>query len=126
MEPGERLASIVDRIQDRAGVDQVYGDPVARDGKTVVPVARVAYGFGGGYGLEPDEGADQSPAERRNGEGGGVGGGVWAAPTGVVEITDEDTRFVRFGETRARAILTVVGFALGYVLGRRRGSDDAR
>jgi len=33
-------------------VTAVYGEPITRDGITVVPVARVGFGFGGGAGRE--------------------------------------------------------------------------
>jgi Sporulation protein YtfJ (Spore_YtfJ) len=76
-----------------------YGEPVIVGEKKVIPVARVACGFGGGAGT--------APLQRRNpdvphpgGEGGGGGGGFAAMPVGGVEITPGATRFIRFGATR--------------------------
>ncbi|MFI2431309.1 spore germination protein GerW family protein [Streptomyces sp. NPDC018693] len=73
----ERLA---DKLGGRASVTAVYGEPVVGDGVTVIPVAEVAFGFGGGAGLEV--GRDKT------GEGGGGGGGVAARPVGFIEIKD--------------------------------------
>ncbi|QLG50613.1 GerW family sporulation protein [Natrinema halophilum] len=115
----ERLSAIGDRIQDHAGVTQVYGDPVEHDGKTIVPVAKVAYGFGGGYESEGREDVDTAGENRDAGEGGGMGGGVWATPIGVVEITNQETRFIPFGDTRKRAVVAGLCFVFGYVLGRK-------
>jgi hypothetical protein len=42
--------SIVERLQASASVKTIYGEPVAAEGKTIIPVARVAYGFGAGSG----------------------------------------------------------------------------
>lgn len=68
----ERLA---DRLGGAASSSTVYGDPIERDGVTVVPVSRADWGYGGGWG--PD------------GEGGGGGGGgVRARPVGYIEIHD--------------------------------------
>ena len=33
-----------------ASVKSVFGEPISANGKTVVPVAKLAYGFGGGFG----------------------------------------------------------------------------
>jgi uncharacterized spore protein YtfJ len=33
-----------------ATVKAVFGEPVHAAGRTVIPVAKVAYGFGGGFG----------------------------------------------------------------------------
>ena len=33
-----------------ANVKAVYGEPIAAQGKTVIPVAKIIYGYGGGAG----------------------------------------------------------------------------
>ena len=43
----ERLA---ERVGGRASVEAVFGEPIVRDGVTVIPVASIAYGFGGRNG----------------------------------------------------------------------------
>jgi uncharacterized spore protein YtfJ len=73
----ERLA---DKLAGRASVTTVYGEPITHGGITIIPVARVGFGFGGGAGREV------SPA--KTGEGGGGGGGVEARPLGFIEIRD--------------------------------------
>src|SRR5438552_9944 len=44
------IERIADSIQLHANAKQVYGEPVERDGTTIIPVARVQWGFGGGGG----------------------------------------------------------------------------
>ncbi|MGD6747809.1 spore germination protein GerW family protein [Streptomyces sp. BH106] len=73
----ERLA---DKLGGRASVAAVFGEPVFREGITVVPVAQVGFGFGGGAGREK--------AGDKDGEGGGGGGGAGAKPLGFIEIKD--------------------------------------
>ena len=75
------LQTITDRLHSTAAVKSVFGDPIQAEGKVVVPVARVAYGFGGGFGSGPTTRGDP---ERNLGEGGGGGGGVLATPVGVL------------------------------------------
>jgi uncharacterized spore protein YtfJ len=112
MNTKELIEGAVDHLRSSASVKTVYGDPITAEGKTVIPIAKVAYGFGGGSGEKRVEGNGKAPAE-----GGGVGGGVVARPVGVVEITNGETKIVRFGETKKLAITTLVGSALGLVLG---------
>ncbi|KAB1194107.1 hypothetical protein GJR96_11970 [Haloferax sp. MBLA0076] len=90
----------------------VYGDPITVGERTVVPVARIAYGIGMGGGSGIDESGEEG------GEGYGGGGGVHATPVGVVEVTPDETRFVRFGTGRRLAGVLAVGIGLGLALGR--------
>ena len=93
--PAERLLErIADRIGARASVGAVFGDPIERGDLTVVPVARVRWGFGGGAG-----GADQLPGAPDDtgatswAGGGGGGGGATADPIGYLEIGPEGATF---------------------------------
>lgn len=120
---GESIRSIVEDLTERASVRSVYGDPIEADGKTIIPVARVAYGFGGGFGQGGEGmGGSEAPegAEEGSGQGAGVGGGVSAKPVGVVEVGDGETRFVRFGDRRRAGMALLAGVFLGILLGRRR------
>jgi uncharacterized spore protein YtfJ len=47
-----------------AGVKSAYGDPVQIDGATVLPVALVYYGFGGGDTGEAGGGAARNSGRR--------------------------------------------------------------
>jgi uncharacterized spore protein YtfJ len=58
--------SVAGRLAERLGLSAsaktVFAEPVQREGVTVIPVAKVRYGSGGGGGIE---------------EGQGNGGGEW-------------------------------------------------
>lgn len=84
---------------EHAGTKIVFGDPVVVGSKTIVPVAKVRYGFGIGSGQG-----------HREQHGGGGGGGLVAKPVGVVEITPSETRFVPF--VSAWSIVAAVGFGV--------------
>src|ERR1044071_6413096 len=43
----ERMA---ERVGAKASVGAVFGDPIERNGITIIPVAKVRWGFGGGAG----------------------------------------------------------------------------
>jgi uncharacterized spore protein YtfJ len=125
MSTKELIDGAVEHLRSNASVKAVYGNPISAEGKTVIPVAKVAYGFGAGTGsgsrFKKNE-HGKSPADGK-GEGEGAGGGVAARPVGVVEITDHETRFVQFGAPKKLAISaligTGIGLAFGWFLGRK-------
>jgi uncharacterized spore protein YtfJ len=113
-------SSLVDRLQSSASVKSVYGEPIVTEGKTIIPVARVGYGFGmgGGGQLVKDDLESEKPAPYEG--GGGGGGGAGAIPVGVLEVTSDKTRFIRFGEERRLAIALLSGVVLGLWISKRR------
>ncbi|OFX12887.1 MAG: hypothetical protein A2V59_09125 [Armatimonadetes bacterium RBG_19FT_COMBO_69_19] len=81
-------------MQSKAGVQAVFGDPIQLDGRTVIPVASVQYGFGMGGGTGPGKDKDtEAPG------GGGGGGGVRIEPIALIEAVD--------GTIRVRPIINV-------------------
>lgn len=84
----ERLA---DRIGARAQASAVFGDPVERDGLTVIPVARAVWGVGGGSG---EKAGEQSL---------GGGGGLLVVPLGYIEVRDGGAEFKPLRDPRAMA-----------------------
>lgn len=103
-------------LERGASVKNVFGEPIEVQGRTLVPVARVAYGFGAGRGhAKGDEAKKHADAE----DGGG-GGGASAKPIGVLEVTEEGTRFIPTrGNGRMYAGIAA-GFLVGMWLARRR------
>ena len=91
------LETILEPISRSASVKSIYGDPISVNGKTIIPVARIAYGFGGGSG-----------------------GGVYAQPVGVLEVSDTDTRFIALSDRKRLAGAVLVGFCLGAFWARSR------
>lgn len=76
------LSQLLEATKDQVTVSRVFGEPFDRDGVTVVPVARIIGGGGGGIGTAG--GGDQ-------GEGGGVG--FVARPEGVYVIRRDEVHW---------------------------------
>ena len=108
------LQSLRDSILGQAGVKAVYGEPISAQGKTVIPVAKLMYGYGAGAGTG---GVGNSSAQ---GEGGGGGAGVRAVPVGVIEVSDQQTRFVPITSRKKLAGAVLAGILLGLSWRRRR------
>lgn len=98
------LHDLGERFGQSASVKTVYGDPVTADGRTVLPIARVFYSFGGGGGRGPKD---------KEGGGGGGGGMVAAWPSGALEVTPEGTRFVGIHDGKLLGIALASGVVLG-------------
>jgi uncharacterized spore protein YtfJ len=120
MELQKFIEGLGEKVSGKATVNTVFGEPVSVGEKKVITVARVAYGFGGGAGGGGNKQSETSKLPALAGEGGGGGGGIAAMPVGVVEITPQYTRFVRFGGTRRLFGAVAFGMALGAVLSHRR------
>jgi uncharacterized spore protein YtfJ len=88
--------------RDALTVKRVYGDPVERDGVTVIPAAAVRGGAGGGGDNE--------------GNGGG-GFGIAARPIGAYVIRDGKVRWRPAVDVNRLMLLTA---ALGFTLVRRK------
>jgi uncharacterized spore protein YtfJ len=107
------LQSLKESILNQASVKAIYGEPISAHGKTVIPVARIMYGYGAGAGTG---GVGDSSAR---GEGGGGGGGVRAIPVGVIEISDQQTRFVPITDCKKLTGAVLAGIGFGMWLGWR-------
>jgi len=95
-------------LVNQAGAKTVYADPISGEGRTIVPVARVRCGFGGGS--EKKAGKD--------GEGGGGGGGFVSKPVGFIEISAQGTRFVPIVDPWDMALAVGVGLGLGSMVAK--------
>lgn len=97
MNPTELLEKISQSLGSAASVKSVYGESIHAEGKTVVPVARVSYGFGAGSGRKPSKAEDRTAEQP---EAGGGWDGARACPAGVLEITPSQTRFMPYTDSR--------------------------
>jgi uncharacterized spore protein YtfJ len=90
-ERAELVNALLERIGDTVGqkaqASTIFGEPVEREGVTVIPVARARFGFGGGGGSGSREGDE--------GSGGGGGGGVAVGPVGYIELHEGRAEFKR-------------------------------
>lgn len=110
---GGLLHGLADRLGVRANASAAFGAPVERDGVTVIPVAKVRWGFGGGGGVGP---ADDVTGESE-GEGSGGGGGVTASPLGYIEISGGKAEFKRIPDVgRLVPVILAGGFTTWLVL----------
>ena len=91
------VEQVLHRSAEMMSASRVFGPPVERDGVTLVPVAWVVGGGGGGVG-----GPDTSPGD-------GAGFGLLSIPIGAYEIKDGQTRFV---PTYDVGFLALVGASL--------------
>lgn len=105
----ELLQRIGKTVADNARVSAIFGEPVAREGITVIPVGKARFGFGGGGGTGP-RGAE--------GSGGGGGGGGSVSPVGYIEISEGGAKFKRITSPVAVFALVVAASVTALVAKR--------
>lgn len=77
--------NFVRSIAEKLGIDaksiKIFGEPIDRDSTTIIPVSKISYAFGGGFGEEKEQ------------KGGGGGGGLSSSPVGYIEIKNGESKF---------------------------------
>jgi uncharacterized spore protein YtfJ len=103
----DKIMRLAERLGATAKASAVFGDAVEKDGVTVIPVARVRWGIGGGSGTG------------KSGKGGkekgtGIGAGVQASPDGYIEFGPAGAEYRRINDPlRYLVILLVLPVAIG-------------
>ncbi len=114
MEDVERLLKgTVEELEKLLNAKNVLGDPIERDGATVIPIVSYGFGFGAGGGAG-GEGA-------KTGTGGGTAGGGGIKPLGAI-IIDGDGARVEAVKGAATSLAEAIGDTAVKVLGK--SSDD--
>lgn len=121
----ESYEALLERIGKGLDTHAVFGEAQTLDGTAVIPVARISYGGGGGFGGgtgAPGEAQTGEIAEGVTGSGEGMGGGFGAAaqPLGVIQVKEGSVRWVPIVDvTKLASIWAVVsGLLLIMAVGR--------
>ena len=122
------MEKLAERVGGVANSAAVFAPAIERDGVTVIPVARVRWGFGGGGGSGSGPASKEADAPQGSGSGSGGGGGAIATPAGYIKIKDGDASFEAIksppGPGRyvgIAAIFVAAGFAIARILKGARG-----
>lgn len=128
MEIMEILNSVIEKLKKFGGVELSFGNPQSLGDLTVIPLARVAYGFGGGSGTAGkkkkkekvhtiDDTSEEmieahhedKPKQENSGMGGG--GGMQTSPIGIFVFKGEKVRFypvLSFKETAITGAILIL------------------
>jgi uncharacterized spore protein YtfJ len=116
--PRRRADALIQTVVERVGGEfraaKVFGEPVERDGTTVIPVAAMRMGFGGG--------TNSDPSKHQDGEGAGGGGTMTAV--GYIELKDGKTRFVPVMRIERMVVALLAAVLVGVTIGSRRGRNS--
>lgn len=124
------LASVIEGFRGQFTTRMVYGEPVSRDGVTVIPAATLRFAFGaGGSGGGVQRPAMEGQEPRASyGSGGGGGGAGRMSPAGFIEISDRGARWVPVEPSPQEVALRLALLVTLLLLARRgtRGVPFAR
>lgn len=98
------LETAIEKIRDLVDVSTIVGEPVySADGLTIIPVSRVAYGFGTG-------GSDFPSKSRSDVFGGGGGAGINITPVAFLVISNGNVtvKAIPSGDSTADRIVGLV------------------
>lgn len=103
------------KFTDHRDVTLVYGEPVIREDKAIVPVAKMKYAFGGGGGYSN---RSDSGDGAETGEGGG--GRFSVRPVGVYEMRNDRVRFKPVVDLKSiLTIFSVLTLGMTFLLRRK-------
>jgi uncharacterized spore protein YtfJ len=124
------VSGLIERLGLPVGAQRVFGEPVERDGVTVIPVAWASWGGGGGEGPAAVPSAGRRPAldepggpgpESQAGQGseaasmaGGGGAGAMIKPAGFIEIREGQARFHRIEGAPLRLVALILAAAIAF------------
>lgn len=108
------LKNTVEELDRLLNAKNVLGDPIEKDGSTVIPI--VSYGFG--FGAGGTQGA-------KSGTGGGTGGGGGIKPIGAI-ILDQKGARVEAIKGAMSGLTEVLGDAAAHAIDKQvSGSEKA-
>ena len=116
MEDVERLLKgTVEELEKLLNAKNVLGDPIERDGATVIPIVSYGFGFGAGGGV----GGDGS----KKGTGGGTGAGGGIKPLGAIIIDKQGAR-VEAVKGAVSSLAEVIGATAARAIDKAAGGKD--
>ena len=108
------LKATVEELDKLLNPKNVLGDPIERDGATVIPIVSYGFGFGAGGG----EGGEGTKA----GTGGGAGAGGGIKPLGAI-IIDANGARVEAVKGAMTSVAQAVADAAGRVMGAKAAAE---
>ncbi|SMB94361.1 sporulation protein YtfJ [Desulfonispora thiosulfatigenes DSM 11270] len=90
------MTTAMESIREMVDVNTVVGEAVeAKDGTVIIPVSKVACGFGAGGGEFSNATGEEGSKDAKDLPfGGGSGGGVSVRPVGFLVVSPGDIRFL--------------------------------
>lgn len=112
MDDVERLLKgTVEELERLLNAKHVLGEPIERDGATVVPLVSYGFGFGAGGGRD-----------RESGNGGGTGAGGGIKPRGAI-IIDKDGVRVESLKGEKSGVFEAMAECCSRMMEKKFGSD---
>lgn len=116
MEDVERLLKgTVEELDRLLNAKNVLGDPIEKDGSTIIPLVSYGFGFGAGGGTD-----------QKRGQGGGSGGGGGIKPIGAI-VFDKDGARVEGVHGATSSLVEAIGNVAARVADRSaKGEDESK
>ncbi len=122
----QTIEQTIGRLTNVAKTDAVFGQPIQRDGTTIIPCSEISLGLGWGSGTTPP--SPDKEKKQQAGTGGGIGGGIRERPVAVIVMDSKGVRVQPIvNPTRiAVSLFSAVGFAFMWLSRRNQNARAAR
>ena len=123
-DPGQAVDMIQETLEtfmEPADVRRAYGEPIEKDGRTIIPTAEVLVGMG--FGVVYGSGPKSEAGEAQGGSGGGGGGRTLSRPVAVIIASPEGVRVEPVIDITKiiMAFFTAFGFIVSTLYRMKRG-----
>jgi uncharacterized spore protein YtfJ len=121
----DELVRQVSSIPHELGATACFGEPISREGHTLIPVARVNFGYGLGFGggtdartVPAEDGSSEETHTDSGGGGGGGGGGGSATPVAIIDVSATGVRIEPIEDKTRMALagITMIAWNLFWAL----------
>ena len=103
------IKTATEEIEKALTTKTIVGEPMTFEGKTIIPVSKVMFGFGAGGGSGGGKAGSEGGGE---GSGGGAGGGASVSPVALIVIDKEKVEVMPLAKGSLGAALEKI---VGYV-----------
>ncbi len=82
----ELMQEVVEQLEKLVTTRTIVGEPITVAGKTVIPISKVSFGFGGAGG--------ECKHDEESGFGGGGGGGAKIEPVAFLVVSEDEVKLL--------------------------------
>jgi uncharacterized spore protein YtfJ len=115
------IKTTVDELEKALSTKTIVGEPMKFDGKTIIPVSKIMFGFGAGGGSGFGKAKEGESGE---GAGGGAAGGVAVSPVAIIVLDKENIEVMSLAKSSFGAALEKMVSHIPEISGKLIGAKE--
>ncbi len=117
METSELVKELIEKLKTQTSSKLLFGEPIVKDSKTVIPVGKISVCTIGNFNIfrrcnwRKDENCETNDSHEN----------IEVKPVGVIEITEEETKFIPIRDLKKTALIFSLGLFVGlFLFGKKK------